>query len=121
MATVADLLAKTSPTMRPIVERLRVVIGDALPEATETVDLPDNLLAYGTGQKMRDLIVGIIPHAAHVNVQFLDAVELPDPHGLLEGTGKRVRHVKNRSLADAERPALRELIQAQWEYHRARG
>jgi hypothetical protein len=96
------------------------VIKDTLPGVTETVDLPDNLLAYGTGQKMRDLVVGIIPHTAQVNVQFLDAVDLPDPDGLLEGTGKRIRHVKNRSISDADRPALRELIRAQWAYHQAR-
>ena len=85
MPTAADLLAKTSLEMRPIVERLRVVIAETLPGATETVDLPDNLLAYGTGQKMRDLVVGIIPHSAHVNVQFLDAVDLPDPTGCWRG------------------------------------
>ena len=64
MPTPADLLAKTAPDMRLIVERLRAVIADELPEASETVDLPDNLLAYGTGRRLRDLVVGIIPHAA---------------------------------------------------------
>jgi hypothetical protein len=120
MPTAADLLERTTPEVRPIVERLRALMAEVLPEATETVDLPDNLLAYGTGRKLRDLVVGIIPHAAHVNVQLADAVDLADPAGLLEGTGKRIRHVKNRSLADAERPALRDLIRAQWEFHTAR-
>ena len=30
----------------------------------------------------------------HVNVGFFYGVDLPDPAGLLEGTGKRMRHIK---------------------------
>ncbi|HVQ56212.1 MAG TPA: DUF1801 domain-containing protein, partial [Pyrinomonadaceae bacterium] len=30
----------------------------------------------------------------HVNVGYFQGTELPDPHGLLEGTGKFMRHVK---------------------------
>jgi hypothetical protein len=33
---------------------------------------------------------------SHVNVGFFQGTELPDPHGLLEGTGKFMRHVKIR-------------------------
>jgi hypothetical protein len=33
---------------------------------------------------------------AHVNVGFFRGAELADPHGLLEGTGKLMRHVKIR-------------------------
>jgi hypothetical protein len=49
---------------------------------------------------------------AHVNVGFFQGTELPDPHGLLEGTGKFMRHVKvgpNRHIGDG---ALREIIEA---------
>src|SRR3954462_13034628 len=31
---------------------------------------------------------------AHVNVGFFRGVDIPDPNGLLEGTGKVMRHVK---------------------------
>jgi hypothetical protein len=37
--------------------------------------------------------------------------ELPDPAGLLEGTGKKLRHAKVRSVEDAERPEIRALIE----------
>src|SRR5688572_2624511 len=33
---------------------------------------------------------------AHVNVGFFHGARLPDPAGLLQGTGKRMRHVKIR-------------------------
>ena len=50
---------------------------------------------------MRDFSFAIIPHKAHVNLQLADGVDLPNPDGHIEGTGKRVRHVKVRSVEDA--------------------
>ena len=38
--------------------------------------------------------------SAHVNVGFFRGAELSDPSGLLEGTGKRMRHVKLRPERD---------------------
>ena len=40
----------------------------------------------------------------------LTAASLADPDGLLEGTGKRHRHVKLRTVADVRAPALRDLL-----------
>jgi hypothetical protein len=79
----------------------------------ETVDLPDRVLAFGRSDRMRDLLFALIAHKAHVNVQLADGVDLADPDGLVEGTGKRIRHVKVRTVGDAERPALRSLIEQQ--------
>ena len=36
-------------------------------------------------------------------------VDLPDPEGLLEGTGKKIRHVKIMSAADAKKKAVKAL------------
>ena len=49
---------------------------------------------------------------AHVNVGFFYGAELDDPGGLLEGTGKRMRHVKLRPGASIDRDALTVLIGA---------
>jgi len=37
--------------------------------------------------------------------------ELPDPAGLLEGTGELMRHVKIRSADALKNPALRQLLE----------
>jgi hypothetical protein len=50
--------------------------------------------------------------AAHVNVGFFYGVALDDPGGLLEGTGKRMRHVKLRWAQPVNAAALSELIMA---------
>jgi hypothetical protein len=68
---------------------------------------------------MRDLFFAIIPHTAHVNLQLADGVDLPDPDGLIEGTGKRIRHVKVRSVEVAGSPAVLAVIVAQLAHRRA--
>jgi hypothetical protein len=47
---------------------------------------------------------------AHVNVGFFRGAELADPEGLLEGTGKFMRHVKLRPEAEVADAALLRLI-----------
>jgi hypothetical protein len=47
----------------------------------------------------------------HVNVGFFRGAEIADPDGLLEGTGKFMRHVKLRPERDVDVGALRELIE----------
>ena len=47
---------------------------------------------------------------AHVNVGFFRGAELPDPGGLLEGTGKFMRHVKLRPEGEVDASALVKLI-----------
>lgn len=49
---------------------------------------------------------------AHVNVGFFRGAELADPQGLLEGTGKFMRHVKLRPGRDVNVAALAKLIDA---------
>ena len=49
---------------------------------------------------------------AHVNVGFFYGASLDDPAHLLEGTGKRMRHVKLRWGQEVNEAALRALIRA---------
>lgn len=50
--------------------------------------------------------------SAHVNVGFHHGAALPDPARLLEGTGKRMRHVKLRPAVPMDEAALRALVRA---------
>jgi hypothetical protein len=49
---------------------------------------------------------------AHVNVGFFRGSQLPDPSGLLEGSGKLMRHVKLRPGMSIDEAALKRLIEA---------
>ena len=47
----------------------------------------------------------------HVNVGFFRGAEIDDPAELLEGTGKRMRHVKLRPRHNIDESALTKLIE----------
>jgi Domain of unknown function (DU1801) len=49
---------------------------------------------------------------SHVNVGFFHGASLEDPAGLLEGSGKRMRHAKLRLAPELNSAALRDLIDA---------
>jgi len=55
-------------------------------------------------------VCGFMTGKEHVTFIFLRGAALPDPEGLLEGTGKSVRHVKVRTTADVKKPGLKKLI-----------
>ncbi len=111
------LLERHSPAVREVFVALRALVREVLPDAVEQLDMPDRLLAFGFGPpggvRMSGFAVGLIPHAAHVNVQLADGALLPDPERVVEGTGKRIRHVKCRSLQDVAAPALRAVLEEQ--------
>ena len=57
---------------------------------------------------------------AHVNVGFFCGAQLPDPAGLLEGSGKRMRHVKLTPDEEPDAAALGALIDAAYRDIKAR-
>jgi hypothetical protein len=58
---------------------------------------------------------------AHVNVGFFLGAELADPEGLLEGTGRFMRHVKLRPGVEVDAAALRTLIGTAYRSMREQG
>ena len=57
---------------------------------------------------------------AHVNVGFFFGAELKDTTGLLEGSGKRMRHVKLKPGSELDSSALIALIDAAYRHVKAR-
>ena len=58
--------------------------------------------------------------SAHVNVGFFQGASLKDPAGLLQGSGKRMRHVKLRWAEPVNDAALGALIEAAYRDMRLR-
>ena len=112
-ADFATLLADKAPEVAATARAVRAAVKAALPDAVEQIDFGNGLLALGRSRAMRDLLFAIIPHTSHVNLQLADGADLPNPDGSIEGTGKRIRHVKVRSAEAAASPALRATIDAQ--------
>ncbi len=106
------LLDKLTPEARALVQQLRPLIKAVLPQAEERVHLGWDVIRYGDGKNMRDVIVALSPQRAYVNLEFGDGVDLPDPAHRLEGTGKRLRHVKIRTGEDVGHADVRALLEA---------
>ncbi len=81
--------------MRECGDDVRELLHDGHPTAC----VGDAAFAYATAFK------------AHVNVGFSRGAEIADPEGLLEGTGKFMRHVKLRPESDIDARALMKLIE----------
>jgi len=103
-------LVDKRPAVAEIARALRETVLAGFPGAVETFDAADGLLAIGPGGSIRAFWFAIIPHTAHVNLQLVDGVDLPNPDGRIEGTGKRVRHIKVRSEDDARSDPVRRAI-----------
>ena len=107
------LAATASAEVAAIARAVRAVVLEEFAGAVEWFDGGNGLLAIGSRRAMRDLLFAIIPHRSHVNLQLADGADLPNEDGLIEGTGKRIRHVKVRSAEAAGSPAVRRAIRAQ--------
>lgn len=107
----APLLEKLTPEARPLVQQLRALVKDVMPTATEKVHLGWSAIHYRAGASMRDVVVALSPQRSYVNLEFGDGIDLPDPAHRLEGTGKRLRHVKVRTEADVQSPEVRALLE----------
>jgi hypothetical protein len=69
------------------------------------------VIGFSTTDRPSDAILSIGLYPRWVNVYFLqDATELPDPEGLLRGTGTMVRSIRLMSPDDIDKPGVRALI-----------
>jgi len=111
--TFNELLAGIEPDLAAIARRVRAMIRAVDKSTVETVRLGDNAATYGVGpKKMTDGYTYIMPKRGYINLGFYQGAVLADPDRLLEGTGKGLRHVKIRSVSEANRPSVRALVAA---------
>jgi len=90
---------------KEIVRSLRAFIVRRYPELAESSKW--HVPTYSLNGKN---LLGLQDFSAHVNLNFFRGAQLHDARGILIGTGKHVRHVTFRSVADIDCGALKELI-----------
>ncbi len=103
-----DMYVDTKPAgLRDIAEKLRKLVKQTVKDTKESVN-SWKIPTFESHGPMCFFMVG----KYHVTFGFLRGTSLPDPAGLLEGTGKNLRHAKLRTAQQVSRPELRELIEA---------
>ena len=114
--TFDDAIAGSSDNVEMIARQLREIIIEIYPDVVEVPWPKQKIIGYGVGpKKMSEHFCYIGAHSEHVNLGFYYGADLPDPKGLLEGTGKKLRHIKVRDADQVAKPALREMIESSLE------
>lgn len=96
--------------VRDVALELRTMLLSTMPDAREILTVPPGLLGHGFGPSYADTICVIIPSKKGVKLGIVRATELPDPRGLLEGSGKVHRHVAFAESSDLQRAGLKALL-----------
>src|SRR6266699_6111833 len=109
---VRDWLNKLPADKKLVVNNLRQLIGSIAPEAHEIIY--HDALGYGPTDSGFDRILYITVFEKHLNLGFFFGGFVPDPEGLLVGSGKRMRHLKLGSLQECENPAITNLLAQAW-------
>jgi hypothetical protein len=111
-AQLDAFLAKFTPEVehqaRAALERMRL----RLPGAWQLVYDNYNALAiaFGANDKLSGVVFSIALYPRWVSLFFARGVELPDPEGLLQGTGKGIRHIVLKDIALFDNPAVQALV-----------
>lgn len=114
MDDVIQFLSQYNSTVQAISLELREMVLSIMPDANEVVTGHKNISYSTDAGQMKGGMVYIAPLKNSVNLGFIDGVDLPDPQVLLKGTGKRLRHIKFKSVEDlrANTGSVRMLIAA---------
>ena len=111
-STFEELIANTTPELASICTALREVITELDEDRVEIVWKNQDIASYGMGpKKMSEHYAYIGLYKKHVNLGFYHGAALPDPDGLLTGTGKRLRHIKITDVSEARSEPVRRLIE----------
>ena len=104
---LSEYLSRVPASLRPTMQAGRRAIKANAPKGTRETAFRKWPIRYSVDDKD---ICGIGDYPRWVSVYFFRGAEMDDPEGVLEGTGKGMRHVKLREPKDANSPALKTLI-----------
>jgi len=111
---LAGFIAKFDPSMQRLIRAARKRMRAQLPTASELVYDNYNffVIGYGPGPRASEAIFSLAAHARGLALCFLQGKGLPDPGGLLRGSGNVVRSIRLETEKVLDRPEVEALIEA---------
>ena len=111
---LVGFLKPYDPALRTLALGLRaLVLGELAPCYESIYDAYSAVaIGYGPTGRLSEDICHIAVYSKHVNLGLNRGTLLPDPQGVLKGTGTWTRHVTLTSTADLDRPEIRALLRA---------
>ena len=108
-----EFLFPFDPAVQSIALGLRKVVLEEMAPCHEYIfRMPERVaLLYGATERvLKDCICLVSVYAKHVNLGFARGAELEDGAGVLQGTGKRMRHLTVKRLSELDRPEIRTYL-----------
>jgi hypothetical protein len=107
-------IAKFAPKDQRLIRAVRRAVRRWLPTATELVYDNYNffVIGYSPTERPSDAIVSIAARANGVGLCFIHGAKLPDPAGILLGSGKQTRFIRLESADVLERSEIEALLAA---------
>ena len=103
---IEGYLESLDPDKQKIVRELRVLVHEAIPDATEVIK-------WGTLTFEKQKTIGaIMVHNSTVNLQLWRGAELKDKAGVLKGTGKGMRHIAFSSRTEIKKAQVKSLLRS---------
>ncbi len=113
---LTGVLQSKSPTVCQLYLDIHLLVLETLPDVVYSVDCQDGQMGYGARQYGYNGwgMAALSAHNKWVSLVFMRGADLEDIDRILEGTGKKMRHVKLCSPEQVEerRSALSSLIEA---------
>ncbi len=118
---LAGFIAKFTPEVATLIRAARKKMRERLPQALELVYDNYNfcVIGYGPSEKASEAIFSLAAQARGLSLCFLQGAVLPDPKGLLKGSGNVVRNIRLETADTLDRPDVRSLMKAALEHARA--
>ena len=116
-AQLLDPLAACPPDVAHVALALREMVLSEAPQAEEVLySVYAQVIVFKLAGCAGDAFCHINAYSRHVNLGFYRGAQLPDPQRVLQGTGKKFRHIRFDSPDDLELGYLRTYIRAAREH-----
>jgi hypothetical protein len=111
---LAAFIGKFDPRIARLVRSARSILRNRFPTAIELVYDNYNALAigYSTSERTSDVLFSLAVYPRWVDLYFMYGRRLPDPHKLLQGSGKQGAFIRLNNLAVLDEPAIKMLLDA---------
>jgi len=117
-AELQSWIGKLDAKQQKLVASMRTALRKRFPTANELAyDYPDSLvLSYSPSERGIDAVLALSARATGVTLHFNQGPQLPDPKGLLQGSGKAQRFIAIASASQLKDPDVSALIEAAVEH-----
>ena len=111
---ISGFIAKFDPAIAKQIRATRIVLRKRFPTAFELIYDNYNFLVFGfcSTPRASDCIVSLAANAKGMILSCYWGSTLPDPHGLLHGSGTQNRFIRLERPATLAQPEVRALIDA---------